>query len=123
MGYAKNKMIEDHNRELAELGDELKFLDQWAKGQAVYVATQDDVDITGADDFEDFMKANPTIHDLISSSPENIRSGKKQELKNIFFSLAKYSLKKTYEERQEILKELNAIEKTLKSLVEKKGKQ
>ena len=94
MGYAKNKMIDDHNKELAEIGDQLKFMDEWAKGKTVYVATQDDVDIDGADDFEDFMGSNPTIHDLISSSPQAMRSGKKQELKEMFLSLAKFSLEK-----------------------------
>lgn len=116
MGYAKNKMIEEHNKELAEHGDQLKFLDGWAKKQSVYVAIQDDVDIEPAADFEDFMRSNPTIYDLMNSYPENMRSEKKREMKELFLSLAKYSLKKTHEERKEILKELNAIEKTLKDL-------
>ena len=106
MGYAKNKMIEEHNKELAEHGDQLKFLDGWAKEQSVYVAVQDDVDIEPAADFEDFIKSNPTIYDLINSySPVNMRPQKKREMKELFLSLAKYSLKKTHEERKEILKE------------------
>ena len=72
--------------------EELKFLNKWAKGQPVYIATQDDVDIVGANDFKDLIASNPTIHDLISSVPVNMRHNKKEELKELFSSLAKFSI-------------------------------